>query len=156
MIDVARLLKQPGEAVGIDRLRVDSQPIALTGGLQDRRLLARVTAWFEDLAKAGDEPLHDGVHRRRRMLAPQVVDDPIHRDRFAGSQDEQREEHAGPAGRQVDVPQPVENLHRSKDPELHRSLLAAESSTSSAFSQPLAAARSMGAKRHGQQGKEPS
>ena len=101
MIDVARLLKQPGEAVGIDRLRVDRQPIPLTGGLQDRRLLARVTAWFEDLAKAGDEPLHDGVHRRRRMLAPQVVDDPIHRDRFAGSQDEQREERAAPrpAGR---------------------------------------------------------
>src|SRR5439155_15457389 len=55
----------------------------------------------------------------RGILAPELVDDPLGGDGLAGVQDQQGQEGAPTARRQLDAPSPVQYLRRSQDAEVH-------------------------------------
>ncbi len=145
----ARLVEQPLETIRIDLFRLDRQAIAAPNGLQERGRLALSPARLELFSQPRHEPLDDRAGGRRRVLSPELVDEPLRRDGLAGVKDEQSEEHTATSRRQVDASSPVEDLHRPQDPELHPSLPAAwiDRSTrlvaarSGAFSGSLAARR---------------
>ena len=75
----------------------------------------------EDAAEAGNGVLERPDSRRRRPLAPELIDEPVDRDDDAGPHEQRREQRALLAPRQRDHDPPVvPNLERAEETELHR------------------------------------
>ena len=76
-------------------------------------------AFRELLAQLGDEDLDHLRGGLRHLVAPDVLDEPAHRDDPLGVQQQQREEGLLLASRQLDRPAVVGRLERPKDAKVH-------------------------------------
>jgi len=114
-----RLVDQPFESIGVHGVGRDGEQITPADGLQERRRLAPAATWLELLPQPRHQALDDRSRRRRGVLSPQLVDEPVGRHGFAGVEDQQREESAPAPGGEGDTPGPFEDLHSTQDPELH-------------------------------------
>ena len=76
---------------------------------------------LEDAAKVGDVALERLRGRRRRLLAPQRIDEPVRRDHLSASQSENGQQRPLASGRKLHrLAGVVANLERAEDSELHR------------------------------------
>jgi hypothetical protein len=85
-------------------------------------LFARITA--SDLTQRGqfalgDRVLEDLGHRRRRPLAPELVDEPVAGDELVRVQKQVGEERLVFAAAERDTPSLVEHLEWAKDAKVH-------------------------------------
>ncbi len=64
--------------------------------------------------------LKRGRRRPRRPLAPELVDQPVARDRLAGAQNEDREDAALPRATERKLPLAVTHLERAENAEIER------------------------------------
>ena len=117
----ARLVEVSLEAIRVDNVGIDRQPVAGPDGLDDPGWLALAVAGLEQLPELRDEALHDRARGRRGVLAPQLIDQPIGGDDLSRVQDEECQQRPAAPGRKVDPPVAVEDLHRPQDSELHPS-----------------------------------
>ena len=104
---IARLVEKPFEPVGVDGFRVDRKAVPAPNSLKELRGPASCSAGFERPPEPGHQPLHDGARRPRRILAPQLVDDPFSGDRLPRVKDQQGQECAAATRRELDAPGPV-------------------------------------------------
>ena len=148
--------EQPGEAVRVDGVWVDGQPVRRADRLKDRRRRAPGPARLERCTQPRDVAMDDGRRRRRRMLAPKLVDQPLGGHRVAGVQHEDREQRPGAAGRKLDAPTAVDDGCRAEDPEVHHAPTGqpAYAPWARGLSGSLAAGTSMTSRRHIGSGKE--
>ncbi len=75
----------------------------------------------EELPQLDDGVLERGRRRPRRVLAPQLVDQPLRRDGLVRAQEQQRQDRALVPPAQRDGRSVVEHLERAEDPELEHS-----------------------------------
>jgi hypothetical protein len=115
-----RLVDQALEPVGVDGVRLDREPVAASGRLEQAGPCLG-SAWLEHTPQPRHQTMDDRPGRRGRTLAPQLVDEPVGRDWLTGMKHEQSEEGPSAPRRERDPPPPVQDLGRSEDPELHRS-----------------------------------
>jgi hypothetical protein len=99
-----RVVHEPLEPASVDRAGVDAQQVAGRTGL-DHFLAQR-------LPKPRDGVLHDRVGRRRRLRAPEVVDQRVHRDDRSGMEQEVGEHGA--------LPRAAQRGARARDARLER------------------------------------
>jgi hypothetical protein len=104
---------QPLEAQRVDRVRGRAQLVAAAAG-QDLRHVAA-----EQLAQLRDVELHHLRCARRRLLAPQPLDQAIGRDRRVGPQRQHRQHRALLGGAQRDGPSVDAGLDQSEEPDFH-------------------------------------
>ena len=78
------------------------------------------TGRTERLAQLGDAHLQRRAARIRRLLAPQVVDEPVGRHDLVNAQQQNREQRALLGARQRHQRVAVGDLERAEDPEVHR------------------------------------
>jgi hypothetical protein len=93
--------------------------------LEDERISRRARAQDpcrQDLAQPRDVDLHHLLRRLRHVLAPEVVDDPVGRERAVRVHEQQRQERTRLASSQQHLPIAVADLERSEDAEVHASL----------------------------------
>ena len=90
----------------------------------------------EQLAELRDEVLERGDRGFRRLLAPQLIDDPVGRDDRIRVEQEEREESPLPLSAERDGPGLVRDLDRTEDPVLQHVLVVAPAA--SAGQTPLA------------------
>ena len=107
-----RLLHQPLEAEQVELVRTDADHV--TRLLGDDRL-----AGSERLAELGDVVLERVRGRLGRLRSPELVDEPAGRDDLVRAREQQGEERALPRAAERECPTSLDNLERSKDPELH-------------------------------------
>jgi hypothetical protein len=114
------LLGQRHKTSGIQILSSDHQPVPR--GLSDQHPRRR-PGWATRLqrpAQVGDVGLQRGGRLRRWLLAPQLLDQPVQRDYLVGVHQEHRQQSALLGSSQLHQMLAVQDLQRSKDPELHR------------------------------------
>jgi hypothetical protein len=118
---VAGLVDQPLEPVSVDGVRLDREPVAAPGRLEQGAGPGLAHAGLEHSPQPRHQAMDDRPGRRGRTLAPQLVDEPVGRNRLAGMQHQQGEQGpSAPPGERYS-PSPVQDLRRSQDSELHRS-----------------------------------
>ena len=92
-------------------------------GRRDRRAVPRRTCLDQPLrellAEQRDEDLNHLRRARRHLLAPEVVDEPGHRDHAVCMKQQQCQQGLLLAARQVDGPCVVNRLERAENPKLH-------------------------------------
>jgi hypothetical protein len=106
-----RVADQPLEAEQVDRLGIRAEQIA---GRPRHERLGR-----EQLAQPRHVDLDDRDRRLRRLIPPQLVDQPLTRDNPVRVQEQQREQRALLRTSQRKQPIALVDLERSEDPELH-------------------------------------
>jgi hypothetical protein len=111
---LSALLEQRLEAARVDRLRLDAEQVARRAGHDQ--------AVSERAANLRDGVLEHLRGRRRRLLSPEAVHEPVARDDLVRVQDQQREQGPLPAARELDRPAVHHQLQWTQDPELHASL----------------------------------
>jgi hypothetical protein len=72
--------------VGVNLIAVNGQDIPGAHSLEDDRSLTVGAGRLEKFAQVGDEALKGRGGGRRRLLAPQFVDEPVGRHHLAGVQ----------------------------------------------------------------------
>src|SRR5262249_54787329 len=108
------LRAQPFEARGVDVARRDIQHVA-TGTRLDRV----VVAGHKQLAQLRHVRLHGSARARRRLFAPELLDQAIGGDLLTGVDHQVREEAASLRAAKLHGPFRTCDLERAKDPELH-------------------------------------
>ena len=114
-----RLVEQPLEPVGVDRIRIDRQPVRRSDRLQHARAGFPRASWLKRSAQPRHETVHDRGRGRGRISSPELVDEPLSEDRLVRVEREEGEQRSAPAHQQLDASSPVQDLHRPQDPELH-------------------------------------
>ena len=110
---VPGLREQPLEPVRVEPVGVELQAVpALPGHDQ-------VAPASERLAQPRDMDLHGLGRRGRRLLAPELLDQPVGAERLVGVQHEHGEQRALLAPSERDFAALVEDLERSEDAEVH-------------------------------------
>jgi hypothetical protein len=106
----ARRRDGSGESIPVELSRLEHEPVAGTLG-QD-------PGWAEQLPKDRDVSLERLLGGRRRLLAPQGLDEPVRRHTLVRMEQEQRKEPSwlGAGGREVALP--IQHLEAPKDPEV--------------------------------------
>ena len=99
------------EPVDVELPRPDAECIASCQRLE--------TAVAQDAAQLGDVVLDDLRRRRRRLLGPELVDQPVRRERFVRVDQQKREQRALLAAADRDLPPVVADLERTEDVEIH-------------------------------------
>ena len=99
------------EAAGVDRLHIDFDEVA--GRARDEHRDR------QRLAQLRHVDLHHLRGRVRHLLAPQVLDQPVDRDRAVGRDQEAGEQRPLLEPAEDDGCVAVEDLHRAEQPELH-------------------------------------
>ncbi len=84
---------------------------------------------LERLAQPRHVLLKRGLRIGRRALAPELVDEPIARDRLAGVQQEDRENAALPRATERKLPLAVTHLERAENAEIERARQMRERTT---------------------------
>ena len=102
---------QRREAHGVDRLRIGGDEVAGRLGAQH--------VGGQHLAQLRDVDLDHLRCRRGHVLAPQVVDQPMHRDRAVGAEHQPRQQRALLAAAKRERRRAVVCLQRAEDPKLH-------------------------------------
>ncbi len=105
------------EAMGVDLLRCDREPVAAALRDQD---LAGARARLERLAQAGHVDLQHRGHGVGWPIAPQLVDQPIRAERSRRVQQEEQEQRALAPGDDRLEPSVAANLERSEQREVDR------------------------------------
>ena len=113
------LSDEPLEVVRIQPIGIQPQLIAVLAG-NDGGAPTIAGAGVERFAQARHVYLQRLRRGRRRMLSPQLVDQPLHRKRLVGVQQEQRQQRPllVPRGRHVATL--IEGLQRTEDAEVHQ------------------------------------
>ena len=106
--------QQPLEAQRIAVVAPEAQLVAVPA--RDDRTVA--TGRGKRLAQLRDVDLQHLRRGRRRLLAPDTVDEPVGRHRLAGVEREQGEERARLAGAEGDLSPPDAGLHGSQDTDV--------------------------------------
>ena len=73
----------------------------------------------QHLSQLRDVDLHHLLRALGHVLAPELVDDPVDRQRAIGVDEQEREQRALLAAAQPDLALPVAHLERSEDPKVH-------------------------------------
>ena len=105
------LVHQPLEAVEIERIRLDLNDVA---GRSGRQHLLR-----KRFAQSRDVDAQCGGGSLGRVLAPELVDQPVGGNDLVGMEEEQGEEGTWLGAAQGYLAAVVPRLERSQDPELH-------------------------------------
>jgi hypothetical protein len=105
------LVAQAGEAGDVDRFRREREHVAGRSRQQD---LGR-----QHLAQLRHVELHHLDRRLRRVVAPEVVDEPLDRDGPVDVEHQPGEQRARPAAAELERHRAVGSLERSEDAELH-------------------------------------
>ena len=114
--------QQPLEAVGVDSFRLERQPVA--------RSLRQHDVAAERLAESGHAVLERPRRRRRRPLAPEIVNEPVGRDDFARPQRECGQQRALLPARQRNHALAVAHLEHAEEPNLHCLVVTPETKVS--------------------------
>ena len=109
----SRLLQEPLEAVAVDRVATDREPVA--GRVSDEHVAA------DQLAQRRDGVLERPGCGGGRALTPEVRDEPVGRHDLARPQRQCRQERTLLPARQRDDPVAVQGLERAEQADLHRS-----------------------------------
>ena len=102
----------------IEAVWVESQPVAVLAGLDQFASAARQVAG-ERPPQPRDADLQRLHRAGLRALSPELVDQPVGRQRLVAMQEKQRQERPLLGARDRDHPALVEDLERSKDAEVH-------------------------------------
>ena len=78
----ASLVKQSLEPGGVYRVRIDRQAVRIPCRLQDVRRLARRALGLEGFPQPRHQTLHDRRGGRRRISAPELIDEPLGSNRL--------------------------------------------------------------------------
>ena len=103
---------------------LDPEHIPGTAGREGLSVRAARSLRLEEPAQRRHVPLQGLDCRRRRPLAPELVDQPVARDGLVRLQEEDREERALLPRAERDEAVAVANLDRPEDPEVHALILA--------------------------------
>ena len=104
------------ERVQVELARLDAEQVAVSARDQ---VGVRRAAVLERSAQLQDVVLDDLRGRRRRPLAPELVDDPIGRDRLIAMEEEKGEQGALLAAPERNLPFALANLERPENAEVH-------------------------------------
>ena len=107
--------------MGVDGIRLDRELVAAAERLEQGAGVGLGSIWLEHAPQLRHQTMDDGPGRWWRILAPELIDEPVRRDRLTGMKGEQREECPPAPGRERYPPAAVQDFGRSQDPELHRS-----------------------------------
>ena len=110
----ASVSDEPLEATEVELVRVELERIAGRARVQ--------RAGREHLAQPGHVDLHHLVRRLRHVLAPEIVDDRVDRQRPVSVHEEQCEECLLLPTTQLHLAIPVTHFERSEDSKVHRRL----------------------------------
>jgi hypothetical protein len=110
--------EQPLEAVAVEQLGRERELVAVLARQQRQGVAVRGRT-RECLAQARDLDVHHLGGGRRRRLAEQLVDQPLHREHLVGVEQQQREQRALPDSAERDRAPLVEHFERSEDVEVH-------------------------------------
>jgi hypothetical protein len=113
---------QETEAFEIDLLGCDIERVA--GGARDEHGVR-----LEGLPQSRHVLLQCGLRVRRGVVAPELVDEPVARERLATMQDEQRENAALPRSAECENPLAFDHLERTENAEVERARQRGERTT---------------------------
>jgi hypothetical protein len=116
------LLGQRHETGGIQILSSDHQPVPRRPSDQHPRRRLSPTTRLQRPTQVGDIGLQRGGRLRGWLLAPQLLDQPVQRHYLVGVHQQHRQQSALLGSSQLHRMLVVQDLQRSKDPELHRPL----------------------------------
>lgn len=108
------------EPIQIEPARLDAEQVAASVGDE----VCVRPAIVEYAAELQDVVLNDLRGRRRRLLAPELVDDPVGRERLVAMEEEQGEQGALLAAPKRDLPFTLANGERAENAEVHACDLA--------------------------------
>ena len=107
------------ETGGVDGVGRRPQDVPGRVGHQHLRGRARRPAGLEGTPEPGHVALHRRGGGRRRLVAPQLVDEPVQRHHPVDVHDQEGEDRPGHPRPEVQRTAVYERLHRAEDPELH-------------------------------------
>jgi hypothetical protein len=109
---------QPFEAMRVEPLRIERELVAALAGY-DRAGRAAPVVTAQRLTKPRDMHLQRLGRASRRILAPQLVDQAVGRERLVEVDQQQRQQSARLASRKREPAVTVEDLERAEDAEVH-------------------------------------
>jgi hypothetical protein len=107
----ARLGCEPLEAVEVDVVRLELKRVAGRTRVQHSR--------GQDLPQLRDVDLHHLLSAVRHVLAPELVDDAVDRERAVGVDEQEGQERPLLSAPQPDFALRLAHLQRSEDPKVH-------------------------------------
>jgi hypothetical protein len=117
-------LAQALEPIEVELAPLDPQLVASGAGQDHPGVGACLGTGLELPAQRRDVALDRLRRGSRRSVTPELLDQPVARDRLVRPQEQQRQQLALQSGADPHCPTPVEHLEGPKDPELHYQILA--------------------------------
>jgi hypothetical protein len=110
---------QGDEPAGVEVLRLDEQRVPRFAPHQQPRRVARAAVRLEDATQPGHQGLQAPGGGRRRVVAPQVVEQPIDRHRAVDVEEQPREQQPYLPPAEVELDAIVLDPERTEDAEAH-------------------------------------